>query len=66
MTRANKLSARDVFDVVSLLLLQPAVVTDSPLNYPGIFFFLFFSLALLAQNTNQSLFPLNKYLNVAL
>lgn len=61
MTRANERFAHDVFNVVSVLLLQPAVVTDSPLNYPGIFL-----LALLAQSTKQSLFPLNKYLNVAL
>lgn len=61
MTRANKLFAHGVFDVLSVLLLQPAVVTDSPLNYPGIFL-----LALLAQNTKQPLFPLNKCLNVAL
>lgn len=44
MTRANKLFAHGVFDVLSVLLLQPATVTDSPLNYPGIFL-----LALLAQ-----------------
>lgn len=49
------------FNVVSVLPLQPAVVTDSPLNYPGIFL-----LALLTLNTKQSLFPLNKYLSVAL
>lgn len=61
MTRPNTCFAHDVFNVVSVLLLQPAVVTDSPLNYPGIFL-----LALLAQSTKQSLFPLNKYLNVAL
>lgn len=61
ITRANKLFARGVFDVLSVLFLQPADVTDSPLIYPGIFL-----LALLAQNTKQPLFPLNKYLNVAL